>query len=227
MSNEAQRPEEMAAFFDARVDGYDDHMRSSLGEGLFEAFYAAVAAPIAPGEEPIAILDLGAGTGAEIGVIFERTPNARFTCIDLSEGMLQKLSERFAARREQLTLVQGSYLDLPLPAASFDVALAVMTLHHFLHETKRDLYARIRAALKPGGVFVEGDYYPLTREDEERFLARRADLVSRLAPGEADLYHIDIPFTIETQRQLLLDAGFASVEVIFQCDDKAVLVARA
>lgn len=219
-------PEEMAAFFNARVDGYDDHMKSALGD-LFDSFYAAVASVVPAGEELTAVLDLGAGTGTEIAAILARAPKARFTCVDMSAGMLERLSERFADRKEQLKLVLGSYLDVPLPTAAFDVAVAAMTMHHFVHATKRDLYARIRAALRSGGVYVEGDYYATTLDEEAQLLERRAELLRDLAPGQGDLHHIDIPFAMETQRRLLLEAGFASVEIIWQVEDKAVLVARA
>ncbi|HYF79785.1 MAG TPA: class I SAM-dependent methyltransferase [Symbiobacteriaceae bacterium] len=226
MSSTTKRPEEMAAFFDARAEGYDDHMKSALGD-QFESFYAAVASVVPAGEEPTAVLDLGAGTGAEIAAILTRAPRARFACVDMSAGMLQRLRERFGDRKEQLDLVLGSYLEVPLPAAAFDVAVAAMTMHHFVHGTKRDLYARIRGALRPGGVYVEGDYYALTEEEEAQLLERREGLLREVAPGEAALYHIDIPFALGTQRRLLLEAGFAAVDVVWQVEDKAVLVAQA
>jgi tRNA (cmo5U34)-methyltransferase len=221
MSNATRRPEEMAAFFNARVDGYDDHMRSSLGD-LFDAFYTAVAAPIAAGMEPVDMLDLGAGTGAELATIFSRAPRARFTCVDMSPAMLEKLSERFAAQREQLTLIQGSYLDLTLPEGSFDYAVAVMTMHHFLHEPKRDLYRRIRQSLRPGGIYIEGDYY-VTAAEEAESVKRREAILSQCEDG---LYHIDIPFTLDTQRRLLLEAGFTAFDVMWQVGDKAVITAH-
>jgi hypothetical protein len=43
-----ETPEEMAAFFDARAAGYDDHMRHEVFPGpTFEQFYQAVCSPIA------------------------------------------------------------------------------------------------------------------------------------------------------------------------------------
>lgn len=68
--------EEMAAFFDRRAEGYDAHMREAVED--FDAFYNAVAAIVTPTGAPIRILDLGAGTGAELGGIFRRAPRARW-----------------------------------------------------------------------------------------------------------------------------------------------------
>ncbi|MFZ5814610.1 MAG: class I SAM-dependent methyltransferase [Bacillota bacterium] len=225
MGEKGHQPEEMAAFFDARSGGYGDHMRRALGD-LFDRYYAAIAAQIPAGDAPLAILDLGAGTGEEIAAILPRAPRASFTCIDLSRGMLDRLAERFAPHLEQIALIQGSYLDLPLPACRFDFAVASMTMHHFPYEVKRSLYARIRAALRPGGLYVEGDWY-VGPEEEAQFLQRRASLLSQVEPGAGALYHVDIPFTLETQRRLLEQAGFSSVSVPWQEGDKAVLRAQA
>ena len=71
-------PEEMAAFFDARAAGYDDHMRDNVfTDTTFAQFYQAVSAPIEETHEPLKILDLGCGTGLEIEALFQ--PLARRT----------------------------------------------------------------------------------------------------------------------------------------------------
>jgi tRNA (cmo5U34)-methyltransferase len=221
MSNDAPRqPEPMAAFFDIRADGYDDHMHKALGD-LFDPYYQAIAALIPRTAEPIRILDLGTGTGAELGPIFGRAPRALFTCIDMSSGMLQRLAERYAAHQPQLTLIQGSYLEVPFETG-FDVAVASMTMHHFLREPKQALYERIRKALKPGGIYIEGDYYATGPEHEEACLGQHAEAMRAAGDG---LYHIDIPFTLQTQTDLLTRAGFATVAVTMFDDEKGVLVA--
>ena len=127
--------EEMAAFFAARVEGYDQHMFANI-DGAPE-FYPATAALL---RECHCILDLGCGTGLEIGEIFIQNPTARITGIDLSPAMLAALSEKFAARKTQLTLLQGDYFSLPFGEAQFDGAVSVESLHHFTYEEKLGLY---------------------------------------------------------------------------------------
>ena len=101
--------EEMAAFFEARLDGYEEHMLEAIeGAADFYPFTAALL-PEAPGA---AVLDLGCGTGLELDWFFRRNPTARVTGIDLSQGMLDALKAKHGQRA--LTLVQGSYFDLPL-----------------------------------------------------------------------------------------------------------------
>ena len=80
-----EKPENMAAFFDARAAGYDDHMRDNIFESdtTFTQFYQALSSPIERTDEPLNILDLGCGTGLEIEALFQRVPNALITGVDL------------------------------------------------------------------------------------------------------------------------------------------------
>ncbi|MGE5673158.1 MAG: class I SAM-dependent methyltransferase [Mycobacterium leprae] len=221
MSDQPRKgPEEMAAFFDARADGYDDHMRECLGS-LFTPFYSALATAVTPTTDEIEILDLGAGTGAEITGLLGRAPNAAFTCIDLSGGMLAKLRERYESQTRRLTLVQGSYLNSRLEAAHYHYVVSAMTLHHLPPDAKCVLYTRIRSALKAGGKYVEGDYYASLR-DEAANLARFQETMSEA--GDDQLYHVDVCLSLDTQRELLLRAGFARVTVAWRQNDKAVLI---
>ena len=127
--------EEMAAFFEARLAGYEEHMLEAIeGAADFYPFTAALL-PEAPGA---AVLDLGCGTGLELDWFFRRNPTARVTGIDLSQGMLEALKAKHGQRA--LTLVQGSYFDVPLGDSAFDAAVSVESLHHFTQAEKMGLY---------------------------------------------------------------------------------------
>ena len=103
--------EKMAAFFEARLDGYDEHMLSNI-ESATE-FYPFTAS-LLPKEEGAEVLDLGCGTGLELEFYFAFNPTARVTGIDLSAGMLEALRAKFLDK--DLTLIRGSYFELPLKA---------------------------------------------------------------------------------------------------------------
>ncbi|WP_346871072.1 methyltransferase domain-containing protein [Clostridium sp. UBA5119] len=79
--------EEMRSFFNLRAEGYEKHMEESINS--FEEYYKLVSFTLKYTEEVIEILDLGCGTGLELEEIFNKAPNARVTCIDLSEEMLK------------------------------------------------------------------------------------------------------------------------------------------
>jgi tRNA (cmo5U34)-methyltransferase len=212
----------MAEFFDRRAASYDEHMRRSVAE--FSDFYRNVAKPIRRTEEPIAILDLGCGTGLELAFIFEKAPNARITGVDLSREMLAKLSEKHRDKGEQITLVRASFLDFEIGEERWDYIVSVMAMHHLTRGEKLRLYRAIHKGLKPGGLYIEGDYV-VTEEEEEESLKRYAEFRRKYPEAANGAYHIDIPFSPGTQVRLLLAAGFAEAEVGWNNGKAAVFVA--
>lgn len=211
-------PEMMADFFDLRAEEYDEHMRGYVFTAdQFTAFYEAVAIPIPITEEPLTILDLGCGTGLEIEFILRRAPKARITGVDLSTQMLARLQQRYSDHMHQITLVADSYLTIPFDEHGYDFVVSAMTIHHLRHDAKRSLYKKIRAALKPDGRYIEGD--PVTRPDAEGdFLAAYVEQMSALPAGGDGDYHVDLPFSLETQKRLLLEAGFHNFKLLWQKD---------
>ena len=81
--------------------------------------------------------------------------------------MLQALREKFPER--ELTLLQGSYFDLPFGQECFDAAVSVESLHHFTAEEKLPLYRKLYQALKPGGYFILTDYFAPSDEEESAY----------------------------------------------------------
>lgn len=216
-------PERMAAFFDARSDGYDAYMERAVA--FFDRFYQVIANPIPETNEMLRILDIGCGTGLELDAFLSKAPNAVVTGVDVSQRMLQKLKAKYGDRVERLTLIQGSYLAIPLGESMYDYAVAVMTLHHLLPAPKVELYRRIRRALKQDGAYIEGDWV-VSPEEERDYLREYEERLKTLKFSEEGTHHIDIPSSLETERQLLIEAGFAAVDVIWEADGNAVYVAR-
>ena len=98
--------EKMGAFFEARLAGYDKHMMTNIQSA--EEFYPFTARclPRSPGAK---ILDLGCGTGLELGEYFVLNPTARVAGIDLAAGMLRALEKKFPER--DMTLICGKLRD--------------------------------------------------------------------------------------------------------------------
>lgn len=223
MSQQTQTaPEEMASFFDTHAEGYEDHMRESF-EGMLEEFYERVALPIPETTEPLNILDVGCGTGLELGPIFQRVPSAEITGIDISARMLDLLLQRYRRCINQLHLVQGSYVEVPFKQNEYDYVVSVMTIHHLLEDVKRDLYRKIRNALKDGGLYIEGDYV-VDEDEEQRLMGQYHEKIQLLDPDQQ--YHIDIPFTVSHQERLFSEAGFRGVNTIHYGENSAIFVVR-
>lgn len=201
--------EKMAEFFEARLEGYDEHMMTCIEcAGEFYPFSASCL-PISTGAR---ILDLGCGTGLELEYYFALNPYAQVTGIDLSSGMLDALKSKFPQR--DIELVEGSYFDADLGTGIFDAAISVESLHHFTFEEKIPLYKRLFEALKPDGYFILTDYFALSDEEEE---ARRQELLrlKRLEGiGDDVLCHYDTPLTVPHETEALRMGGFRHIEII-------------
>lgn len=201
--------EKMRDFFENRLDGYDEHMMTNI-ESASE-FYPFTAKAL-PDTKGCKILDLGCGTGLELEAYYSVCPSAKVTGIDLSQAMLSVLGRKFTDK--DITLIVGSYFDVPLGKDVFDAAVSVESLHHFTKEEKIPLYAKVHASLKENGYFILTDYFSLS-DDEEA--AHRQNLIAlKAAQGICDdeFYHYDTPLTVAHETEALLEAGFSHVEVL-------------
>ena len=70
-------------------------------------------------------------------------------------------------------------------------------------------------------MYVEGDYY-VSPEKERQHLAEYQNLLETGAISADTGYHIDIPFSVASQRQVLLEAGFSQVNVLAEGEKWAV-----
>ena len=201
--------EKMGDFFDARIEGYEAHQLNTIDRAAEFYPFTAGLLPRAPGAR---VLDLGCGTGLELGYYFDMVPTASITGVDLAPGMLEELRRKFP--HKALALICGSYFDVPFGENTFDSAVSVESLHHFTKEEKIPLYTKLCKALKPGGYFILTDYFAADQAEER---ARRAELLrlkreQGLSDGE--FYHYDTPLTVEHEREALLAACFADLTVL-------------
>lgn len=201
--------EKMSDFFEARLAGYDEHMMTNIQSAT--EFYPFTAGML-PAAENSRILDLGCGTGLELEAYYLRCPSAKVTGIDLSQGMLSALSKKFSGK--EMTLVVGSYFDVPFGEGIFDAGVSVESLHHFTKDEKIPLYAKLHAALKENGYFILTDYFSLSDEEEQLHRQNLAFLKAEQGICDDEFYHYDTPLTVQHETEALLEAGFSNVEVL-------------
>ena len=201
--------EKMSDFFEARLDGYDEHMMTNIEYA--SEFYPFTAKQL-PTAENCCILDLGCGTGLELEEYYPLNPSAKITGVDLSQGMLSALKKKFADK--DITLICGSYFDVYFGMSLFDSAVSVESLHHFTKAEKVPLYAKLHRALKDGGYFVLTDYFSLTDEEEQMHRQNLSELKTEQGISDDAFYHYDTPLTVKHETEALFEAGFSSVEVL-------------
>lgn len=214
-----ERLEQMAEFFAARVDMYDEHMINDV-EGCKEGYKKM--AGFVP-EDCNRLLDLGCGTGLELEGIFRKLPEVSVTGVDLCQEMLCKLNEKYSEKN--ISLICDDYFTADF-GKGFDCAVSFQTMHHFKKDKKLELYRKIYNALTDEGVYIECDYMVESEEEENRWFAENERLRKEQGIGEDEFFHYDTPCTIENQIAMLKTSGFSEVEKVMRIENTTMLVAR-
>jgi tRNA (cmo5U34)-methyltransferase len=152
------------------------------------------------GVEARTILELGIGTGETTRRVLARHPGARVVGIDASAEMLAEAELPGADLRV-------GRLEDPLPPGRFELVVSALAVHHLDAAGKRDLFARIADALRPGGRFVLADVIVPERPE---------DAVTPCTPD------FDLPDRLGDQLEWLRGAGFAA-EATWVAGDLAVV----
>jgi tRNA (cmo5U34)-methyltransferase len=215
--------------FNSQAAAYDAARRRLVPP--FDAFYgtAVVALELCPAA-PQRILDLGAGTGLLAGFVRSTFPGARLTLIDGAQAMLD-------VARQTLGDADVSYVcaDLvePLPEGPWDAVVSALAIHHLSDEEKRSLFARVRSALSPGGVFVNAEQVAGPTEALDSMYARWHEARARAAGSDdaewaaaAERMTYDRCATVKAQLIWLRQAGFAETDCLFKDHRFAVIVGR-
>ncbi|MHB8690575.1 MAG: Sua5/YciO/YrdC/YwlC family protein [Solirubrobacteraceae bacterium] len=159
------------------------------------------------GEGARRILELGTGTGETARRLLAAHPLASLVGIDESPDMLALARERLTAGRVELRV---SRLQDELPEGRFDVVASALCIHHLDPAQKASLFARVAAALGPGGRFAFADV--VVPEDPR-------DSVIELSAG------YDKPSRVVEQLQWLSEGGFEA-SVAWSERDLAIFVAH-
>lgn len=211
--------EKMDGFFTERVNEYDEHMLTNV-KGCKEG-YIEMANRIPTSCKTL--LDLGCGTGLELDEIFKRMPNLNVTGIDLTKAMLDKLKLKHPDK--SMSLICGSYFDVPFGIEKFECSVSFQTMHHFTYDMKIGLYKKIYQALTEDGLYIECDYMVERQEEEDLCFSENARIRKELNIKDNEFYHYDTPCTIENQIDMLLCAGFQKVEKVFRLENTTMLIA--
>lgn len=215
--------------FDEHAHSYEQQRRRLIPP--YDAFYETALDALALAGRPLRrVLDLGAGTGLLARQVANTLPDVELTLLDGAPAMLD---EARTVLGDRARYVVGDLAD-PLPDGPWDAVVSALAVHHLSDNTKRTLFARLHAALAPGGVFVNAeqvaaptalfdDLYAVWHERR----AIKAGSSTEEWFGAQQRMRFDRWATVEHQLTWLRDAGFADVDCLFKDDRFAVLVARS
>lgn len=172
------------------------------------------------------IIDLGCATGTTLLQLARLLPDKglHFTGIDNSQAMLHKarMKAEMFSKQDQVSFINQDITDLDQPATG---AFLLNYTLQFIRPLRREGFIhRLFENLRPGGVLILSEkkisHDPLLNRKYidiyHQFKLERGYSELEIAKKREALENILIPFSIEENRELMLNAGFSSVEPFFQ-----------
>jgi tRNA (cmo5U34)-methyltransferase len=179
------------------------------------------------------ILDVGAGTGNLSRTVLEAIPEVRCVLMDFSANMLSAVPlvlAQFTGRYETLV---ADFIDTDYGFEKYDAIISSFAIHHCRGRMEYGLlYQKFYQALKPGGIFVccdvvagANDLLSQLNENGWRSFLSEQELEAEEVERILSNYHVeDSPLDGPSHLQLLKDAGFATVDVVWKRNNFAVYV---
>jgi trans-aconitate 2-methyltransferase len=155
------------------------------------------------------VLDAGVGSGRVAAELMKRLPHGRLVAVDGSAAMIEKARERLG---DEVTYMVADLAELEV-AESVDLIFSTATFHWITDHDR--LFARLKAALKPGGRLVaqcggEGN----VAEYAQAIVRAAAD--PRFAPHFADLAAMWNFAAPDVTEERLRNAGFSAARCWLQ-----------
>lgn len=211
------------------IDAYDETIRRFIPG--YEEMLRVAAATLAA-VRPELVVDLGAGTGALSEAILRHGDTAGVELIDVDDEMLAQARARLARFGDRVRFRKLSF-HARLPRC--DGVAASLALHHVptLRE-KQAVYENIRAALRPGGLFVNADaVVPADKAGRDAAYEAWADHMAaygiereRAYAHFAEWAEEDTYFPLEAELETLQAAGL-DAECVWHSGSMAVVAGRA
>jgi tRNA (cmo5U34)-methyltransferase len=208
--------------FDKTVAYYDNWMKLALPS--YDRLFAS-AMELIPfnNDDPIRVLDLGAGTGLFSQLVLENHPRAQFVLVDIAPKMLDLARERFALHPDQFEFRVADYRQFS-DKNTFDLIISSLSIHHLSDPEKKKLFANAYRALKPGGVFINVDQVegPTTDMAAMYWAHWLAEVRAKGAPEDQIQSSIerrteyDHNALLVDQLRWLSEAGFIDVDCVYK-----------
>jgi tRNA (cmo5U34)-methyltransferase len=179
--------------------------------------------------------DLGCSLGAATLAMRHRiqAANCSIIGIDNSEAMIARCQQVIAADSAEIDVVLH-FADLcEFPIIDASVVVLNFTLQFIPVEKRAAILRNIYEGLKPNGVLILSEKLSFDDEQHESLMIelhhnfKRANGYSDLeiAQKRSAIENVLIPEALATHRQRMKGAGFASVDVWFQCFNFASIIA--
>lgn len=212
----------MPSVFDKYASDYDSSRKKLIP--CFDDFYQTAIDEIpSPKEQKIDVLDLGAGTGLTSELVALSYPNAKIHLIDVAEKMLSEAKEKLKCFKNDFDFTVADYSEIKSFGKKFDLIISSLSIHHLSDIEKQNLFKKIYAHLKLGGIFINADQVlGETEEIDKIYRNRWLEQVKAKGTTEQELNAAhermkqDKMSTLSSQIKWLNDAGFVNVNCWFK-----------
>lgn len=194
---------------------------STVDAALSLELLTQIAASVCPNAK--SVLDLGCGAGNFTLKLLDLIPDLDCTLVDLSLPMLDKAKERIAkVSQGKISTVQTDFLNLQLPAETFDIVVTGAAMHHLrTDEEWETVFTKIFKSLKKGGCFWISDLILHDNPAINKLMWKRyADYLEGIG-GKAYQENVfayidkeDTPRSVMYQLDLMKKIGFSTVDVL-------------
>lgn len=148
-----KRMDVVKAHFEGEASDFDDIIAKKIPH-YGEMIDVLISAVPFPSRAEIDVIDLGSGTGNLSWMMRKKFPNARITCLDLSEKMLETSRNKLGENKTTYVLKDFSGYEFD---AKYDVVISSLALHHLEVKDRQQFFAKIYEALRNGGAFLNAD----------------------------------------------------------------------
>jgi tRNA (cmo5U34)-methyltransferase len=178
-------------------------------------------------EEPICVIDLGCGTGTVARKIKDVFPNAKISCLDFAENMINIAKKKLGGCADCYVC---DFYNFEFDK-KYDVIVSSLALHHLANdEDKKRFYLKIYNALNDNGVFYNADVV-LGSSDrlQDLYLAKWKSFMNRSVSLDeienrwmVNYRTEDRPARLTNHINWLKDIGFGDVDVVWKYYNFAV-----
>lgn len=197
----------------------------------FDEFYEYTTKFIASNiETPKQILDLGAGTGLLSYFWFQHFPKSEYVLVDIADDMLNIARDRFSG----LENVSYEVLDYSkeFPNGKFDIIASALSIHHLMHENKKELFSRIYNRLSDDGIFVNYDQFCADSSEINTWFdsywehqLKNSELTAKDIELWKERRKLDKECSVEEETDMLRKFNFKEVKCIYSNQKFSVIVA--
>ena len=165
-------------------------------------------------------LDTGCGTGTLALRALGELPDVDFTLCDPSEGMLEIAKEKLKGKDIDFNIVTSDALSYE---NEFDIVTAIQSHHYYDIETRHVAVKKCYNALQEGGVFITFENIRMSTEESDaiavnrwgQFLLNHGWTLEGVKNHQARRGVEMFPITIEQHLEILKNAGFKSVDILW------------